>query len=290
MTMRVGFCGLGVMGAPMAGHLARAGRDVLVHNRTPSRALEWVASHGGRAVPTPRELAAECEIVFLCVGNDDDVRQVMLADEGVLAGARPGTIVVDHTTTSAQLARDMHQSCAAHGVGYVDAPVSGGQAGAEAGQLSVMCGSVDPATFEAVAPVIAAYAKLCRRMGGVGAGQLTKMVNQMCIAGTLAGVSEALVFARNAGLDGHEVVDVVSGGAAQSWQLVNRGHTMVDREFDFGFAIEWMIKDLRYCVEEAGRVDVDTPVAAMVLAMYEELAARGLSRSDTSALIVHHGD
>lgn len=290
MTMRVGFCGLGVMGAPMAAHLARAGHDVLVHNRTPSRALEWVAAHGGRALPTPAKLAAECGIVFLCVGNDDDVRQVMLADGGVLAGAQPGTIVVDHTTTSARLARDMHQSCAAHGVGYIDAPVSGGQAGAEAGQLSVMCGSIDAVTFDTVAPVIASYAKLCRRMGGVGAGQLTKMVNQMCIAGTLAGLSEALVFAGNAGLDGHEVVEVVSGGAAQSWQLVNRGHTMVDGEFDFGFAIEWMIKDLRYCVEEAARIGADTPVAGMVLSMYEQLASRGLSRSDTSALIRFHRD
>jgi 3-hydroxyisobutyrate dehydrogenase-like beta-hydroxyacid dehydrogenase len=286
--MRVGFCGLGVMGAPMAGHLARAGHEMTVYNRTASRALGWVAANGGRAMPSPAEVAAECDVVFLCVGNDDDVRQVMLADEGILQGAVPGTIVVDHTTTSAELARDMHQSCAAHGVGYVDAPVSGGQAGAESGQLSVMCGSIDAAVFETVEPVIAAYAKMCRRMGGVGAGQLTKMVNQICIAGTLAGLSEALVFAENAGLDVHQVVDVVSQGAAQSWQLVNRGHTMVDDEFDFGFAIEWMIKDLRYSLEEAARIDVDAPVATTVLSMYEQLAVQGMGRSDTSALIRFH--
>ena len=286
--MHVGFCGLGVMGAPMAGHLARAGHEMTVYNRTASRALGWVAENGGRAMPSPAEVAAECDVVFLCVGNDDDVRQVMLSDEGILQGAAPGTIVVDHTTTSAELARDMHQSCAAHGVGYVDAPVSGGQAGAESGQLSVMCGSIDAAVFETVEPVIAAYAKMCRRMGGVGAGQLTKMVNQICIAGTLAGLSEALVFAENAGLDVHQVVDVVSQGAAQSWQLVNRGHTMVDDEFDFGFAIEWMIKDLRYSLEEAARIDVDAPVATTVLSMYEQLAVQGMGRSDTSALIRFH--
>ena len=286
--MHVGFCGLGVMGAPMAGHLARAGHEMTVYNRTASRALGWVAENGGRAMPSPAEVAAECDVVFLCVGNDDDVRQVMLSDEGILQGAAPGTIVVDHTTTSAELARDMHQSCAAHGVGYVDAPISGGQAGAESGQLSVMCGSIDAAVFETVEPVIAAYAKMCRRMGGVGAGQLTKMVNQICIAGTLAGLSEALVFAENAGLDVHQVVDVVSQGAAQSWQLVNRGHTMVDDEFDFGFAIEWMIKDLRYSLEEAARIDVDAPVATIVLSMYEQLAVQGMGRSDTSALIRFH--
>lgn len=286
----VGFCGLGVMGYPMAGHLVRGGHDVTVYNRTPSRALQWVSEFGSRAFPSPAEVAAESDVVFVCVGNDDDVRQVMLAEGGVLDGARPGLIVVDHTTTSAQLARDMFESCAAHEVVYIDAPVSGGQVGAENGSLSVMCGSINQHSFDAVQPIINSYARACVRMGGVGSGQLTKMVNQICIAGILEGLSEGLTFAENAGLDVHAVVDVISQGAAQSWQLENRGHTMANQQFDFGFAVEWMVKDLRYCIEEAERNGTKVPMSAMVLGMYEDLVQRGDGRLDTSSLIRHFRD
>ena len=282
---RVGFCGLGVMGFPMAGHLAKSNHEVSVYNRTGARALEWVAAHGGQAFPSPSEVAAESDIVFLCVGNDDDVRQVMLSEGGVLDGAHEGLIVVDHTTTSALLARDMHESCAAHGVVYIDAPVSGGQVGAENGALTVMCGSLDVAEFDAVSDIIAAYSRACVRLGGVGAGQLSKMVNQIAIAGVVQGLSEALAFAQHAGLDAHAVVDVISKGAAQSWQMENRGHTMVDDKFDFGFAVEWMIKDLGFCIEEAQRNGSQIPVADLVLGYYKELAADGGSRLDTSSLI-----
>jgi 3-hydroxyisobutyrate dehydrogenase-like beta-hydroxyacid dehydrogenase len=283
----VGFCGLGVMGYPMAGHLVRAGHNVAVYNRTPDRALQWVSEYGSRALPSPGEVASESDVVFVCVGNDDDVRQVMLSEGGVLDGARPGVIVVDHTTTSAQLSRDMYESCAAHEVVYIDAPVSGGQAGAENGALSVMCGSIDQNSFDTVQPIIDAYARACVRMGGVGSGQLTKMVNQICIAGILEGLSEGLTFAENSGLDVHAVVDVISQGAAQSWQLQNRGHTMADQQFDFGFAVEWMVKDLRYCLEEAQRNGTEVPMSAMVLGMYEDLVQRGDGRLDTSSLIRH---
>ena len=282
---RVGFCGLGVMGYPMAGHLAKSGHDVVVYNRTSTRALQWVAEYGGRALPSPKEVAAESDVVFLCVGNDDDVRQVMLSDEGILEGATTSLTVVDHTTTSAQLARDMFESSLAFGVNYIDAPVSGGQSGAESGALSVMCGSIDQKSFDAVAPVISSYARACVRMGGVGSGQLTKMVNQICIAGVLEGMSEGLAFAENSGLDLHAVVDVISQGAAKSWQLENRGHTMVDGQFDFGFAVEWMVKDLRYCIEEAQRIGSKVPMTEMVAKMYEDLVARGDGRLDTSSLI-----
>ncbi len=282
---KVGFCGLGVMGYPMAGHLVRAGHDVVVYNRTPARALQWVAEFGARALPTPAEVAAESDVVFVCVGNDDDVRQVMLDEAGILNGAHAGLHIVDHTTTSAQLARDMYQSCAAYEVVYIDAPVSGGQSGAENGALSVMCGSVDQQGFDAVALIVAAYARACVRMGGVGSGQLTKMVNQICIAGILQGLSEGLTFAENSGLDVHAVVDVISQGAAQSWQLQNRGHTMADDQFDFGFAVEWMVKDLRYCIEEAQRNGTDVPMSSMVLGMYEQLVQDGDGRLDTSSLI-----
>lgn len=282
---KVGFCGLGVMGYPMAGHLARGGHEVVVYNRTPAKALQWVGDYGSRALPTAAEVAQESDVVFLCVGNDDDVRQVMLDESGILDGAHNGLVVVDHTTTSAQLARDMYQSCAAYEVSYVDAPVSGGQQGALDGALSVMCGSLNQEIFDRVKPIIDSYARMCMRMGGVGSGQLTKMVNQMCIAGILEGLSEGLVFAENSGLDAHAVVDVISQGAAQSWQLVNRGHTMVDGKFDFGFAVEWMVKDLRYCIEEAERNGTKVPVSEMVLSMYEELVEQGDGRRDTSSLI-----
>ena len=282
---RVGFCGLGVMGAPMAGHLASAGHSVSVYNRTPSRALEWVAAHGHQAFPTPAEVAAESDVVFLCVGNDDDVRQVMLGENGILDGAHDGLIVVDHTTTSATLARDMYESCAAHGVVFLDAPVSGGQAGAQGGTLTVMCGSVSVDEFTAVATIIAAYSRSCVRLGGIGSGQLTKMVNQICIAGLVQALSEGLAFAEHAGLDAHAVIDVISQGAAQSWQMQNRGHTMVDGQYNFGFAVEWMVKDLTYVVEEARRNGSTVPVTQTVLGFYEELVQDGDARKDTSSLI-----
>lgn len=282
---RVGFCGLGVMGAPMAAHLSRAGHDVSVYNRTPARALEWVAANGHQAFPSPAEVAAASDVVFLCVGNDDDVRQVMLGENGILDAAHDGLIVVDHTTTSATLARDMYESCAAHGVAYIDAPVSGGQAGAQNGTLTVMCGSVSVTEFDAVSSIIAAYSRSCVRLGGIGSGQLTKMVNQICIAGLVQALSEGVAFAEHAGLDAHAVLNVISQGAAQSWQMENRGHTMVDGEFDFGFAVEWMVKDLAYVAEEAKRNGSDIPVTETVLGFYEELVAQGDARKDTSSLI-----
>ena len=282
---RVGFCGLGVMGAPMARHLAAAGHEVSVYNRTAAKALEWVAANGGQAFPTPAEVATASDIVFLCVGNDDDVRQVMLGDSGVLDGAHQGLVVVDHTTTSAGLATDMAASCAAHGVPFVDAPVSGGQAGAENGVLTVMCGSDDAGAFESVAPVIAAYSRSCVLLGGTGAGQMAKMVNQICIAGLVQALSEGIAFATNAGLDPHAVLDVISKGAAQSWQMENRGHTMADGKFDFGFAVEWMVKDLTYVVEEARSNGSRVPVTEQVLGYYRELVEAGRGRYDTSSLI-----
>jgi 3-hydroxyisobutyrate dehydrogenase-like beta-hydroxyacid dehydrogenase len=282
---RVGFCGLGVMGYPMAGHLASAGHSVSVYNRTSARADAWVAEYSGTALPTPRDVAANSDIVMLCVGNDADVRAVVMGPDGVLAGAHDGLIVVDHTTTSAELAREISTACAAAGVGFVDAPVSGGQAGAINGALTVMCGSDSEEVFADVAVVAAAYSRSCVRLGNAGSGQLAKMVNQICIAGVVQGLAEGLAFATKAGLDAHAVLDVISKGAAQSWQMENRGHTMVDDSFDFGFAVEWMIKDLGFCVEEAQRNGAELPVADLVLGFYRELYADGAGRLDTSSLI-----
>jgi len=282
---RVGFCGLGVMGYPMAGHLASAGHSVSVYNRTSSRADAWVAEYSGTALSSPREVAASSDIVMLCVGNDADVRAVVLGPDGVLAGAHDGLIVVDHTTTSAELAREISAACAAVGVGFVDAPVSGGQAGAINGALTVMCGSDSETVFADVVVVAAAYSRSCVRLGNAGSGQLAKMVNQICIAGVVQGLAEGLAFATKAGLDAHAVLDVISKGAAQSWQMENRGHTMVDDSFDFGFAVEWMIKDLGFCVEEAQRNGAELPVADLVLGFYRELYAEGAGRLDTSSLI-----
>ncbi len=284
---RVGFCGLGVMGYPMAGHLASAGHSVSVYNRTSARADAWVAEYSGAAFPTPREVAASSDIVMLCVGNDADVRAVVMGPDGVLAGAHDGLIVVDHTTTSAELAREISTACAAAGVGFVDAPVSGGQAGAINGALTVMCGADSEEVFADVAVVAAAYSRSCVRLGNAGSGQLAKMVNQICIAGVVQGLAEGLAFATKAGLDAHAVLDVISKGAAQSWQMENRGHTMVDDSFDFGFAVEWMIKDLGFCVEEAQRNGAELPVADLVLGFYRELYADGAGRLDTSSLIRH---
>ena len=282
---RVGFCGLGVMGYPMAGHLASAGHSVSVYNRTSARAEAWVAEHSGTAFAAPREVAANSDIVMLCVGNDADVRAVVLGPDGVLAGAHSGLIVVDHTTTSAELAREISLACSAAGVGFVDAPVSGGQAGAINGALTVMCGADSESVFADVAVVAAVYSRSCVRLGNAGSGQLAKMVNQICIAGVVQGLAEGLAFATKAGLDAHAVIEVISKGAAQSWQMENRGHTMVDDSFDFGFAVEWMIKDLGFCVEEAQRNGAELPVADLVLGFYRELYADGAGRLDTSSLI-----
>lgn len=282
---RVGFVGLGTMGAPMARHLAAAGHEVTVYNRTTARAEQWVAAHGGAMAATPREVAAASEFVMLCVGNDDDVRAVVLGADGALAGLAPGGVLVDHTTASATVARELAAACAARGTGFVDAPVSGGQAGAENGQLTVMCGSDDEAVYARAELVVAAYAKRCRLLGGAGAGQLTKMVNQICIAGVVQGLSEALDFAVRAGLDPDAAVDVISKGAAQSWQMENRSSTMVRGQFEFGFAVEWMRKDLGICFDEASRNGARLEMTRMVDGFYAEVERLGGSRWDTSSLI-----
>jgi 3-hydroxyisobutyrate dehydrogenase-like beta-hydroxyacid dehydrogenase len=284
-TSTIAFIGMGVMGAPMARHLASAGHDVVVYNRTAAKALAWVALNGGQAAPTPAEAAERADVVMLCVGNDDDVRAVVHGDRGVLSTMRAGSTLVDHTTASAILARELTEACAARGVGFVDAPVSGGQAGAENGQLTVMCGCDDEAVFAAVQPVIAAFAKQCALLGPAGSGQLTKMVNQICIAGLVQGLAEGLNFAERSGLDIAEVVDVIGKGAAQSWQMDNRAGTMAAGEFDFGFAVEWMRKDLGICLAEAERNGARVPVAALVDQMYKQVVARGGERWDTSSLI-----
>lgn len=282
---RLGFCGLGVMGYPMAGHLVTHGHDVAVYNRTTSVAQKWTEKFSGSMSTTPREVAERSDVVMLCVGNDDDVRSVMTGPDGILAGAHAGLIVVDHTTTSAELAKEMARLCSDKGVTFIDAPVSGGQAGAVNGVLTVMCGADSNDAFDRFAEIAAAYARSCVRLGPVGSGQLAKMVNQICIAGVVQGLSEGLAFAQHAGLNAHEVVDVISKGAAQSWQMENRGHTMIDDSFDFGFAVEWMIKDLGFCVEEASRNGSQLPLTEQVLEFYKELAANGGQRLDTSSLI-----
>lgn len=282
---KVGYVGLGIMGGPMARHLAKAGHDVVVYNRTTSKADAWVAEHGGMRAITPREVAQQSDVVFMCVGNDNDVRSVVYGDDGVLAGLKKGSILVDHTTASATLARELADACSAIEVGFVDAPVSGGQAGAEKGQLTVMCGCNDQASFDRVQPIIDAYAKRCQLLGKAGSGQLAKMVNQICIAGIAQGLSEALNFAMRAGLNPDDVVDVISKGAAQSWQMENRAKTMVRDEFEFGFAVEWMRKDLAICFEEAKRNGAQLPMTEMVDKFYEEVVAMGGKRWDTSSLI-----
>jgi 3-hydroxyisobutyrate dehydrogenase-like beta-hydroxyacid dehydrogenase len=282
---RVSFLGLGVMGAPMAGHLARAGHDVTVYNRTASRALAWVGEHGHRAAPTPAEAAEGADIVMMCVGNDDDVREVATGASGAVGAMAPGSILVDHTTASADVARELSATCAGLGVGFVDAPVSGGQAGAQQGQLTVMCGCDDAGTFERARDVIVAYARACELLGPAGAGQLTKMVNQLCIAGLVQGLAEGVHFAQRAGLDVDQVVDVIGKGAAQSWQMDNRARTMARGEFEFGFAVEWMRKDLAICLREASRNGARLPVAALVDQFYAQVVERGGSRWDTSSLV-----
>jgi 3-hydroxyisobutyrate dehydrogenase len=281
---RVAFLGLGVMGLPMAGHLARAGHAVTVYNRSPAKAQAWVAEFGGRSAPTPRDAAQGCDMVFCCVGNDDDLRSVVLGPDGALAGMGGGAIFVDHTTASADIARELGGQAMAQGVHFIDAPVSGGQGGAQNGQLTVMCGG-DASAFEAVRPVAMAFARAVTLLGGSGAGQLAKMVNQIAIAGLVQGLSEAIAFGQRAGLDMHQVLDVIGKGAAQSWQLDNRGKTMVEDRFDFGFAVDWMRKDLGLVLQEARRNGARLPVTALVDQFYADVQALGGNRWDTSSLI-----
>ncbi len=281
---KVSFIGLGVMGFPMAGHLAAKGHEVCVYNRTGLKADAFVAQHGGRAALTPAEAARGAEIVFACVGNDGDLRAVTTGPDGAFAAMSRGAIFVDHTTASADVARELHGKAAVLGVSFIDAPVSGGQAGAENGLLTVMCGG-DGAPYAVAEPVIAAFARACRLMGPSGAGQLTKMVNQICIAGLVEALSEGLHFAQKAGLDPDAVVEVISKGAAQSWQMENRSATMATGKFDFGFAVDWMRKDLGICLTEARRNGAHLPVTALVDQFYSEVQKMGGARWDTSSLI-----
>ncbi len=280
----VAFLGLGVMGYPMAGHLKVRGHGVVVYNRTAAKALAWVAEHGGASAPSPREAAKGRDFVFACVGKDDDLRAVALGPEGAFASMKPGAVFVDHTTASADVARELSREASRLGLSFVDAPVSGGEAGAQNGALTVMCGG-DEAAYAKAEPVIASYARACRLMGAAGAGQLTKMVNQLCIAGMVQGLAEGLHFAARAGLDRQLVVDVISKGAAQSWQMDNRHKTMIAGEFDFGFAVDWMRKDLAICLDEARRNGARLPVAALVDQFYADVQAMGGARWDTSSLI-----
>ena len=280
----VAFLGLGVMGYPMAGHLARAGHAVTVYNRSPAKAQAWRAEFGQRAAATPREAALGADIVFCCVGNDDDLRSVTLGADGAFAGMAPGAVFVDHTTASASVARELYGAAKNIGLQFIDAPVSGGQAGAQNGALTVMCGG-KAAAFEAVKPVGMAFSKAFTLMGESGAGQLTKMVNQICIAGLLQGLSEAVAFGQKAGLDMNQVLDVIGQGAAQSWQLDNRGKTMAADQFDFGFAVDWMRKDLGLVLDEARSNGARLPVTALVDQFYADVQALGGERWDTSSLI-----
>ncbi len=281
---KVAFIGLGVMGYPMAGHLKAGGHDVTVYNRTTAKAEAWVEQHGGAMATTPRAAVEGAEIVFSCVGNDDDLRSVTLGDDGIFAGLASGAIYVDNTTASANVARELYAAGKEKGIACIDAPVSGGQAGAENGQLTVMCGG-DQAAFDKAAPVADCYAKAVTLMGAPGAGQLTKMVNQICIAGLVQGLSEGMNFGMRAGLDMEKVLAVIGKGAAQSWQMDNRGSTMCKGEFDFGFAVDWMRKDLSICFEEARGNGARLPVAALVDQFYAQVQARGGKRWDTSSLM-----
>ncbi|MCU1392780.1 MAG: oxidoreductase [Ilumatobacteraceae bacterium] len=282
---QVAYIGLGVMGAPMARHLGSKGHEVTVYNRTRAKADAWVEANGGWSAATPREAAEDADVVFVCVGNDDDLRSVVLGPDGAFAGMRPGAVLVDHTTASADVARELAAVGAAAGIGFVDAPVSGGQAGAENGALTVMCGCDDLLVFRKAASVIAAYAKACELMGGAGAGQLTKMVNQICIAGVVQGLAEGINFAMRAGLDIDKLVATIGKGAAQSWQMDNRAITMSQGTFDFGFAVEWMRKDLGICFDEAARNGARLPMARAVDGYYAEVVAKGGKRWDTSSLM-----
>jgi 3-hydroxyisobutyrate dehydrogenase-like beta-hydroxyacid dehydrogenase len=287
-SRKVAFIGLGVMGFPMAAHLLASGHQVCVYNRNPAKAEQWMQEFGANtlasAAPTPKAAAEGAEMVFCCVGNDDDLRSVILSAQGVLAGMHAGAVLVDHTTASAQIARELYALCKTHQIDFIDAPVSGGQAGAQNGQLTVMCGG-DAAPFERVKPVAMAFSKAFTLMGASGAGQLTKMVNQICIAGLVQGLSEAVAFGMKAGLEMNTVLDVIGKGAAQSWQLDNRGKTMVQDKFDFGFAVDWMRKDLGIVLAEANRNGARLPVTALVDQFYADVQQMGGQRLDTSSLI-----
>lgn len=282
--MKVAFIGLGVMGYPMAGHLCGAGYEVSVYNRTSAVAQRWVEQHGGLFAATPRKAALNAELVCCCVGNDDDVRSVVFGSEGVFAGLKEGGVLVDHTTASAELARELAAEAAQRNLGFLDAPVSGGQAGAENGVLTVMVGG-DAAVFSAVEAVIAVYARCVKLLGPTGSGQLAKMVNQICIAGVVEGLAEALHFAEHAGLDSAAVVEVISQGAAQSWQMVNRHQTMLDGDYEHGFAVDWMRKDLAMVLAEAGKMNLNLPVTELVDGYYADVQQMGGRRWDTSSLL-----
>ncbi len=281
---KLAFLGMGVMGFPMAGHLKKAGHDVVVYNRSAKKAQEWAAKHGGGTAATPADAAKGADIVLVCVGNDDDLRSVIYGDKGALAAMAPGAILVDHTTASAEVAREIYAEAKKKGIGFLDAPVSGGQAGAENGQLGIMVGGDDD-VFAKAEPVLKVYAKALSLMGSVGAGQLTKMVNQICIAGLVQALSEGMNFAVKAGLDTEKVLSVITAGAAGSWQMSNRAKTMVQGKFDFGFAVDWMRKDLSICLDEAKRNKARLPVTALVDQFYATVQARGGGRWDTSSLI-----
>ena len=282
--MKLAFLGLGVMGYPMAGHLAKAGHQVTVYNRTPAKGQAWVKEYGGASKATPAQAAEGAEIVFTCVGNDDDIREVATGPQGAFAGMSRGAILADHTTASADVARELAAIAKEKGLGFLDAPVSGGQAGAVNGKLTIMVGG-EAAAFKRAEGVMAHYGRAVTLMGPAGSGQLTKMVNQICIAGLVQGLSEGLNFAMRAGLDPKQVVDVISKGAAQSWQMENRAHTMVEGKFDFGFAVDWMRKDLAICLAESRRNKAALPVTALIDQFYGQVQARGGKRWDTSSLI-----
>ena len=284
MATKVAFLGLGVMGFPMAGHLKAKGYDVTVYNRSAEKARQWVEKHGGQSAPTPAAAAKDCDFVMMCVGNDKDLVEVATGKDGALSGMKKGAILVDHTTASADAARKIYADAKSKGISFIDAPVSGGQAGAENGKLTVMCGG-DADAFEKAKPVMDSYGKAVTLMGASGAGQLTKMVNQICIAGLVQALSEGIAFAEKAKLDPNLVLDVISKGAAQSWQMENRGKTMVERKFNFGFAVDWMRKDLGICLDEADRNGARLPVAALVDQFYKDVQAMGGKRWDTSSLL-----
>ncbi|MFT7060602.1 MAG: 3-hydroxyisobutyrate dehydrogenase-like beta-hydroxyacid dehydrogenase [Pseudorhodobacter sp.] len=281
---KVAFLGLGVMGFPMAGHLAAKGHDVTVYNRSAAKREAWVAKYAGKAEATPRAAASGAEFVMACVGNDDDLRAICVGPDGAFAGMDKAAIFVDHTTVSAQVTREMAAAAKAAGLGFVDAPVSGGQAGAENGVLSVMCGG-DAAQYDAAEPIIAAYSRVCKRLGESGSGQIAKMMNQICIAGLVQGLSEALAFGEKAGMDGKAVVEVISGGAAGSWQMANRHQTMLDDHFTHGFAVDWMRKDLGICLATANEIGASLPITALIDQFYKDVQNMGGGRWDTSSLI-----
>ncbi len=284
MARNLAFLGLGTMGYPMAGHLKKAGEIVTVYNRTLSKAERWVDEYLGELRITPREAVVEADIVFICVGNDNDVRDVVYGADGVLAALKAGTIVVDHTTTSAALARELSDAITQRGGSFVDAPVSGGEIGAKQGCLTIMVGG-DSDIYQDITPVLDIYARCVKRLGDVGAGQLCKMVNQICVTGLIQSLSEGVLFAKKAGLDVGQVIDVISQGAAQSWQMDNRAKTMIEGEYQFGFAVDWMIKDLAIVIDECQRMDVDLPLVGLVIDFYREVQAMGGGRWDTSSLL-----